>query len=360
MGNTGSSERPGTGVLAALVIVFLPGMFGVPILFLLVLALVGAAAGLALLLFPHFWTQVSDWAILASAGVALLVATGMQVHAWWRLRADVSVVTNGLIVIIFTLYVAMAAGGVRFALAKADRSAFRWSEELVEARRKVVSASLESQLKEVPSRLSVVAAMRSNLLTCNIAVVSTVADHVAFWRGQIDQLLTNNRNARCTVWVWSDSNLKRLLPHPSRDDGPLVSVQRGTISGPHVWFSETVGLVPETFPDFPADARPVIELAYEEPRTADLGKLLDLQVTYERRREARLNSELCSASDRGIQPPFSFIQFALASIGQFVGAFGDMLKPVSPPAQIFDIMIGLLRTMFALIFFERLVKTRRE
>lgn len=346
-------------LLLALVRIFLPGLFATPLLFLLVFLIVGAAGSLVMWTLPQLRSSISESAIVFAAIAAVSAALALQLHRWWSERNELQVTTNGVVVVIFTLYVALAVAGIRYAIYSSDRTALQWSEEIAKARWKEVASRSTAQLEDQPLRDAIIADMYRKVAQCNLAVVASLADHYRYARGRTAELLRSSKQSNCTVWVWVDSALTRLLPNPRSDQETVIQLQRGTIDGRRIWFSDKVGLVPENLPDVPSQAFAALERAYTDPHRIDLNELLAIQSQHERNRRHRLEAELQAARESRGQPSVAFAQFALASIGQFVGAFGDMVKPVSIPAQILDIFTGFLRTLFTLVFFERLVNSRR-
>jgi hypothetical protein len=360
-GKTEFGTRPRVDLGLALVRIFMPGLVGAPMLFIFAATICGAVAGLVVWMLPQWRPGVSEWVIVFSALAALAGALFAQVHQWWQERNELAVTINGVVVILFTLYVALAAGGVRYLLYASDRGSLQWADELTRAKWREIAAVTTLKIQAQAQRDAVVADTRSKLARCNVAVVASFADHYRYARGRLGELITHDKGSSCTVWLWGDSNLMRLLPNPSRDQEMVIHLQRGTIDGPRVWFSHNVGLVPEDRPDFPDPALAALEHAYNDPQRADLNELLAFQAEQEASRRRRLDLLLQAAvKEPREQPDFGLGQFVLASIGQFVGAFGDMVKPVSVPAQLFEICVGLLRTIFALVFFERLVNSSRS
>jgi hypothetical protein len=347
-------------LVLALVRIFMPGLVGAPVLFIFVGSIFGGVAGLVVWMLPQWRPGVSEWVIVLSALAALAAALFAQVHQWWKERNELPVTINGVVVILFTLYVALAAGGVRFLIYGMDRGSLQWSDELTKARWIEIAAAARLKIQAQAQRDAVVADMRSKLARCNVAVVASFADHYRYARGHLGKLIAADKGSSCYVWLWGSSKLTWLLPNPSRDHETVIELQRGTIDGPRIWFSHTVGLVPEDRPDFPRMALAALERSYKDPTRADLNELLGFQAEQEASRRRRLDLLLKAAKEAKEQPEFGLGQFALASLGQFVGAFGDMVKPVSVPAQLFEICVGLLRTIFALVFFERLVNSSRS
>ena len=344
----------------ALVRIFMPGLVGAPILFIFAATICGAVAGLLVWMLPQWRPGVSEWVIVFSTLAALGGALFAQVRKWWQERNELPVTINGVVVILFTLYVALAAAGVRYLLYATDSGSLQWSDELTKARWKEVAATATLEIQAQAQRDAVVVDTRSKLARCNVAVVASFADHYRYALGRFGELTIADKGSSCHVWLWGSSNLKWLLPNPSRDHETVIQLQRGTIDGARIWFSHTVGLVPEDRPDFPRPALAALERAYKDPTRADLNELLGFQAEQEASRRRRLDLLLKAAKEPNEQPEFGLGQFALASLGQFVGAFGDMVKPVSVPAQLFEICVGLLRTIFALVFFERLVNSSRS
>ena len=362
----GTRKRASAGAVEALVEVFLPGLLSTPLIFFGLLTLTSILAVVVVIVFPGTVYRAEQASIWVTAAATLVVAVVLQLRAWTRLRHDLRPAINGLILIVFVGYTAAGLGALRFLVFQNDPSAYAFSRELENAAREARLAELRRQLDKSVERLQYVLAAEQSSSTCERLLVMSWRDHLTAIRGRFSQLKGSDRKSACTVWIVQQGTLQGYSDFIGRVKWPsgdlAIVLQKPRLFGDYrIWIvsgsRDDVGMVPgEAGTEQNLNA--TLREAFRAPGRADPATLVNLQWTFEQRRRDSLTADIDRQVRRMGPPPVSAGRFILATGGQFVDAFSDLITPIAIPAQVVDICIHFLRVIFFLLFFESLIHAR--